>query len=221
MSSTTSYQFHPLEMHHFGAGAGGSDSPPPHSPPPPPKWYPPPAEKTPSGSTFAFSQASIKSDDGVWRPSPAAPSYDSGRDVLIQQGPPSPSDPASLQASYLQHKAARFAPTWVVAILALGCSAATVFYSSRVMVNEAALPRVLQHSPGTTVAVINVLSHIVAFLCMTLFTDTMEALRWALACRPRGIPLTSFLAMSRATPITGVLYLCRVRGSHQMWAMQR
>ncbi|KAK3939403.1 hypothetical protein QBC46DRAFT_388109 [Diplogelasinospora grovesii] len=144
-----------------------------------------------------------------------------------QRPPPTPtpprpnSDKHQAQTSFLQRKTTRFAPTWIVALLALGTTAVTVWYSSRVMVNTTELPKVLQRSPGSTVLVVNVLSHIVAFLCLSLFSDVLESLRWALACRPKGILLTSFLAMSRATPVTGVLYLCKVRGSHQIWAIQR
>lgn len=126
-----------------------------------------------------------------------------------------------IQSPFLERKSSRFAPTWVVAFLTLGITAVTVYYSARVMVNTAALPNVLQLTPAATVLAVNVLSHIVSFLCFSLFNDVFESMRWALACRDIGIPLTSFLAMSRATPILGVFYLCKVWGTHQFWAIQR
>ncbi|KAM7217471.1 hypothetical protein V8F06_007102 [Rhypophila decipiens] len=132
-----------------------------------------------------------------------------------------PESPASVPAAFLQGKSTRYVPAWTVALLALGTTAVTVWYSYRVMVDINELPRPLQLSPGLTVLVVNVLSHIVAFLALSLSTDILEHLRWALACRPEGILLTSFLAMSRATSITGVLYLFRVPGWHQLWALQR
>lgn len=126
-----------------------------------------------------------------------------------------------IPTSSLQRKRKRFATTWSIAVLSVIASACAVFYSHRVMVNQNALPSFLESQPGTTVLVVNILSHLVAFLCWSLFTDTMEALRWALACRPQGILLTSFLAMSRATPIAGAIYLCLTKGAHQIWSIQR
>jgi len=127
----------------------------------------------------------------------------------------------STPSAFLQRKSTRYAPAWTVALLALGTTAITVWYSHRVMVDKTELPRGLQLTPGLTVLAVNVLSHIVAFLALSLFSDMLEHLRWSLACRPNGVPLGSFLAMSRATPITGVLYLFRVKGWHQIWALGR
>jgi hypothetical protein len=126
-----------------------------------------------------------------------------------------------LRTSLLQCKSRRYGPLWAIASLAAFTSAFAIYYSYRVMVDEAALPSTLQLQPGTTVLVVNILSHIVALLCWTLFSNTTEALRWALACRPEGVLLTSFLALSRATPFIGVAFLCTTKGSHQIWAMQR
>lgn len=126
-----------------------------------------------------------------------------------------------LRTSLLQRKSRKYGPLWVLAVLAAFMSAFATYYSYRVMVDEVALPPNLQFQPGTTVLVVNILSHVVAFLCWTLFSDTTEALRWALACRPEGILLTSFLVLSRATPFIGVAFLCMTKGPHQIWAMQR
>jgi hypothetical protein len=137
---------------------------------------------------------------------------------------PSPSSRADTQAlrtSLLQRKRRRFLPTWITAVLAVAMSSLSVWYAWRVMVDRAALPAALLLSPGVTVLVVNILSHVVAYLCWSLASDTMEALRWALACGPDGILLTSFLALSRATPLVGVAYLCSVRGQHWIWAVQR
>lgn len=126
-----------------------------------------------------------------------------------------------IRTSFLQHRGRRFAPLWVNAALAVFWSVFAIYYSDRVMVVEEALPATLQLQPSVTVLVVNILSHVVAFLCWTLFRDTSEALRWALACRSEGILLTSFLALSRATPFIGVAYLCMTKGSHQIWSIQR
>ena len=123
--------------------------------------------------------------------------------------------------SLIQRKSRRLAMTWIVAIMAIIAAAFSTFYSYRVLVNHAALPDSLVLSPGATVLVVNIMSHVVAYLCWFLFSNTIEALRWALACRKEGVLLTSFLAMSRATPLMGVLYLCITKGKHQIWAFQR
>jgi hypothetical protein len=128
---------------------------------------------------------------------------------------------ASLRTSFLQRKSRRFATLWVIAALAVFASIFSAWYTYRVMVDENALPPTLQLQPGVTVLVVNILSHVAAYLCWSLFTDTMEALRWALACRPEGILLTSFLVLSQATPFVGVAYLCMTKGPHQLWAIQR
>lgn len=127
----------------------------------------------------------------------------------------------SIRSSYLQRKRRRFATLWINAALAVFASIFSVWYTYRVMVDQDALPPALQLKPGTTVLVVNILSHIVAYLCWSLFSDTTEALRWALACRPTGILLTTFLVLSRATPFAGVAYLCTMKGPHQIWGLQR
>ncbi|KAK3376885.1 hypothetical protein B0T24DRAFT_665745 [Lasiosphaeria ovina] len=148
-----------------------------------------------------------------------ATSRDTSR--LADRGSAQAPPPPSPQPWALQRKRTRLAPAWAVALLALGTTAVTVWYSQRVMVDRTELPSSLRLSPGLTVLAVNVLSHIVAFLVFSLCGDVLEQVRWAFACRPEGVLLTSFLAMSRATPVGGVLYLCRVRGWHQLWALQR
>ncbi|KAK3313249.1 hypothetical protein B0H66DRAFT_538318 [Apodospora peruviana] len=113
---------------------------------------------------------------------------------------------SDVPSSFLQRKTIRFLPAWTVALLALGTTSVTVWYSHHVMVDTTELPHTLQLSPGLTVLAANRCSgtHALGF--------GLQAKRCS---------ATSFLAMSRATPITGVLYLCRVQGSHQIWALQR
>lgn len=123
--------------------------------------------------------------------------------------------------SALQPKAERFLTTCLTCVAAVVSTVFSVYYSYTVLVNEDAVPPALSLSPGKTVMVINVLSHVVAFLCWSLLSDASEALRWALACRPQGISLASFLALSRATTLPGVAYLCTVWGEHILWGLQR
>lgn len=127
----------------------------------------------------------------------------------------------SLQRSFPESKTKRFIPHWILASGAVVISGFCTAYSYRVLISQDALPKAFAFSPGQTVLIVNVLSHLVAFLCWTLFSYATEALRWALACRENGVELTTFLALSRATPLSGVAYLCLFRGRHQLWSLQR
>jgi hypothetical protein len=173
-----------------------------------------PSEKTPAAaSTYAVSGYDNDYASAKW--TNTATEYSAGPPTVVVE------TAGDRAATHLESRRRRFLPTWLVAVMTLASAAATVWYSTRAMLDSRALPPSLSHGPGMTVLVVNVLSHLVAFLCLTLYTETMEALRWALACRRVGVPLTTFLAMSRATPLMGVLHLCRVRGAHQFWAVTR
>lgn len=126
-----------------------------------------------------------------------------------------------IRSSFLEPKSQRFFSIWTIAISSAISTILTISYSYIVLVSPNAVPKHLVTSPGTTVLIVNILSHLVAFLVWGLFGDTLEALRWALACRTKGVLLTSFLALSRATQLSGVMYLCTTQGSHQLWAIWR
>ena len=212
------YPFEPLELQpftHMDLGCLRIDE----VGPPQPHW-PPPSASTPSLKRSSFSDDDIAKSRSAYDSSTA---YDPARySSIYNSDDKRPSSPNSLlHTSFLQPKSRRFALTWVVAVLATVISAFTVYYTFRVMVDEDALPRYLSLGPGATVLVVNILSHLAAFLCWSLTTDTFEALRWAWACRPQGIPLATFLVLSRATPTTGVLQLLATAGLHQFWALQR
>lgn len=186
-----------------------------------PEWDSYSTEKAPSSNTnfsFPFQDPSNRSTSTAYR------NIGSEEQILYgynREGGWASANNDGVQTSLLERKSRRLATTWILAVMAISTSAFSVFYSHRVLVNKASLPSSLLLPPGATVLVVNVMSHVVAYLCLRLFSDTIEALRWALACRPEGILLTSFLAMSRATPLMGVLYICKTKGSHQVWAFQR
>jgi hypothetical protein len=127
----------------------------------------------------------------------------------------------TVPATSIESKTQRFLPHWVLALIAVIISIFSTAYSYRILVSQDAIPNSLAITPGQTVLVVNILSHLVAFMCWSLFSNATEALRWALACREKGVRLTTFLALSRATPLVGVAYLCVVRGYHQIWSLQR
>jgi len=122
--------------------------------------------------------------------------------------------------SHVQPKFKRLSLVWRTAMITCIVSTFAVFYSYRALVNLSALPKHLALPPGKTVLVVNILSHVVAFLCWNLFVNTSEALRWAIACRPeKGILVTSFLTLSRATSLAGIWNLIAKGGTHQFWCI--
>ena len=127
-----------------------------------------------------------------------------------------------LPPSGLQSKGRRLRSAWLTAIAAFLVTVFSVFYSYRVLVSHSAVPKDIALSPGKTVLIVNILSHIVAFLCWNLFVAAAEALRWSLACRPnKGILFTSFLSLGRATPFLGLWDLSLKKGPHQIWCVIR
>jgi hypothetical protein len=122
--------------------------------------------------------------------------------------------------SHVQPKFKRLSIVWRTAIITCIISTFAVFYSYRALVSLSTLPKHLALSPGKTVLVVNILSHVVAFLCWNLFVNTSEALRWAIACRAdKGILVTSFLTLSRATSLAGIWNLIARGGTHQFWCI--
>ncbi|KFY15941.1 hypothetical protein V492_01667 [Pseudogymnoascus sp. VKM F-4246] len=161
------------------------------------------------------------SEENLWRsgspPSTATGHQDARMPMLTQH--------ETLRCSVgtkspLQSKRERFMMTWLTCAAALFSSIFSVYYSYTVLVGDN-VPDALSLSPGKTVMAINVLSHVVAYLLWSLVTDANEELRWSLACRPEGVALTTFLVLSRATPLQGVAYLCTVWGKHMLWALQK
>ncbi|KFY92697.1 hypothetical protein V498_04812 [Pseudogymnoascus sp. VKM F-4517 (FW-2822)] len=162
------------------------------------------------------------SADNLWRsesPPSTAAGHQDARTPILNQHEPFRCSVAT--KSPLQSKRDHFLTTWLTCAAALISTIFSVYYSYTVLVSEKAVPPALTLSPGKTVMAINVLSHVVAYLLWSLVTDAHEELRWSLACRPQGVTLTSFLVLSRATPLQGVAYLCTVWGGHILWAMQK
>ena len=127
----------------------------------------------------------------------------------------------ALHPSLLQSKSKKFATAWSMSLLTLASAAVAVWFSQRVMVDRNELPKALQLTPGGVVLVVNILSQLVAFLSLSLFSEVTEHLRWYLACRKEGTSLATFLGLSRTTDMMGVFYLFGAKGSHQIWGVQR
>ena len=104
----------------------------------------------------------------------------------------------------------------------------TIFYAYNATVDPPVSRKLLSSSPANTILAINVLSHITIFLLQVLCSDVFEGIRWALASGG-GIPMSTFLSLSRATSPVGVLYLLLHRAKsklgifrgHHFWGLKR
>src|SRR5271170_88579 len=86
----------------------------------------------------------------------------------------------------------------------------TVFFAYNSSLDKPVSSRFIFTRPERTIFVLNVLTQITIF-CLTEVTLTVfDALRWVFASSSSGISAPTFLVMSRATNITGVL--CLVMG---------
>jgi hypothetical protein len=146
---------------------------------------------------------------------------DGSQERMLRHSEPTPfTVPFSNRTSRLQSKSDKFRITWLTAVAACGITTFSIIYSYRVLVSHSVLPKHLALSPGNTVLALNVIFHVVTLLCFHLFMDAFEDLRWAWACHPRkGVLFASFLALSRATPLSGVWFLAFKRDGHQSWCM--
>jgi hypothetical protein len=95
--------------------------------------------------------------------------------------------------------------------------------------------KILFSNSRWTLAFVSALSQISMFLVGELVQATFERVRWTLASRGKGLLLTNFLGMSRATSLIGVMGLLVLSGKgretstfrgkladkRQMWILQR
>lgn len=114
--------------------------------------------------------------------------------------------------------------SWLYAIVSLLITFASYLYVKMVLIDETPPPPYLRLSPGRTILAVNIFAHIVAFLIWDQISSSLEAWRWALASRHgRGLPLGSFLALSRATGPAAVaaLMLLPRPGVHLFYCAKR
>jgi hypothetical protein len=160
---------------------------------------------------------------------PSQGQADNAQQHLIRQSPihddsrhSSPHSAAvNVPTSVLQSKFKQHSTSYLLAVLASSVLAFSTWFIFTVFISEKQIPRYFRLSPGQTIIVINILTHVVVFLVWQLVDSAFEALRWTLASRDEGVLITTFLAMSRATGFIGVADLLRVPGWHRVWCVQR
>ena len=133
-----------------------------------------------------------------------------------------PDSPTSIRGSVLQSKSKQLRLSWILALGTFSLAAFSTFYSWSVLISDnPALGSLQSLSPGKTLWIVNILSQAVAFSVCELLSMVFEALRWALASGESGILISTFLALSRATPLLGVVSLCSINGTHRLWCTKR
>ena len=122
-----------------------------------------------------------------------------------------------------------------VATITVICMTVTIFFAYNCSQEHPRLPGLVAKTPQRTIVILNVLSQLTLFVLAELTTLTMEATRWALACRRSGTSALTFAALSQATSLMGVLYLAfgnsggtrgpydrKIKSSeHRIWSAQR
>lgn len=103
-------------------------------------------------------------------------------------------------------------------ILLLGFS---IWFIHTEFISEKPVPSHLHLSPGHTITIVNILSHINVFLVGLLQDQAFEILRWSLASRKKGVSMATFLATSKASSFAGVADLLRVPGWHRVLCVQK
>ena len=121
----------------------------------------------------------------------------------------------------LQTKLKQHTTSIILAILTTTLLGFSIWFIYIEFVSEKPLPEHLQLSTRHTILLVNIISHVNVFLVSLLLEIAYEALRWSLASRNRGVSLSTFLALSKATGFMGITDLIRVRGWHQVLCVQR
>jgi hypothetical protein len=117
-----------------------------------------------------------------------------------------------------------------LAVLAVASLSVTIFFAYNCSLPQPLSTRLMPQSPAKSILVLNFLSQIAMFCLAELASCVLGVLGWAFASHPSGTPAYTFLALSRATNLAGVLYLITGKGpkpgklqrdGHRIWGIQR
>ena len=117
-----------------------------------------------------------------------------------------------------------------LALLAVASLSVTIFFAYNCSLRQPISSTLLFQNPGRNILVLNFLSQITTFCLAELAFSVFGVLAWAFASHPSGTPAYTFLALSRATNLVGVLYLITGKGpkpgrlqpdGHRVWGLQR
>jgi hypothetical protein len=120
--------------------------------------------------------------------------------------------------------------TLLFALLTTICITFTSFFAVNGSLEKPLISKLVFEKPERSILVLNIASQISIF-CLYEFTlSVFDAARWAFASSASGTSAYTFLVLSRATSIAGVLYLMCGKGpepnqirrdGHRLWGSQR
>lgn len=117
----------------------------------------------------------------------------------------------------------------LLAILTIMSLSFTIFFAYNCSLEQPIFPKLLFQSPSRSIFVLNVASQLTIFCLAELTMSVLEDLRWSFASSASGTSAYTFLALSRATNIVGVIFLIMRKGKrrmfrrdgHRLWGCQR
>ena len=120
--------------------------------------------------------------------------------------------------------------TLLLALLTSLSMSFTVFFAYNSSSENPISRKLIFSKPERSILILNLASQITIFCLAELTSSVLETLRWTFACAASGIPVYTFLALSRSTNIVGVLFLLFGGGAgittirrdgHRLWGSQR
>jgi hypothetical protein len=120
--------------------------------------------------------------------------------------------------------------TILMAVITSFLLGATIFFAYNCSLAQPVAPALRFAVPERNVFVLTLLTQLTIFSLAELTSTVLDLVRWAFSCSARGVSAFTFLALSRATNILGVLYLVlgTTRSSrgfsttgHRLWGCQR
>ena len=134
---------------------------------------------------------------------------------------PTPLETTTLPDVVLLNKRKQHAISLCLTLLEILLLGFSIWFIYTEFISEKPVPSHLQLSPGHTITIVNILSHLNVFLVIQLLDHAFEVLRWSLASREKGVSLATFLATSKASSFAGVADLLRVPGWHRVLCVQK
>ena len=110
------------------------------------------------------------------------------------------------------------------------CMSFTIFFAYNGCLNQPIVESMILERPERAIVILNILSQLTIFLLAELTSSIFDITRWALASTSAGIPAFTFLVLSRATTMFGVVSLLMAkavkmsefqRDGHRFWGIQR
>jgi hypothetical protein len=110
---------------------------------------------------------------------------------------------------------------WLWVLGTASFSAYTTYFTYTVFISEKPVPHYYDFSPERTISLVNIASHISVFITSGLVGAVLDTLHWALASRPRGVSMITFLTTKQDTSALSAANLFLTRGAHQKWCILR